>query len=204
MGDTNPVSTGASGTMSVAATINGVAAADITHDKAAGTWSYTVPAPADHSGDGLKTIRITATDAAGKTAEATETITVDTIAPEVGTPNRKTGTGEYIDGVSFELEGSVTDGGTGVQGVQLAISGRKSGSAATETKEVDATVKGNTWSYTMPLGEWEEGTITITATATDKVGNSATSEVASFIIDQNKPVVSTIDVAVGGAMVTLQ
>ena len=86
--------------------------------------------------------------------------------------------------------------GTGVNSVKLTLNGKKSGIDATET--VNATEGSDSWNYRLPLGEWDEGNLTVTATVTDKAGNEAASS-AIFKIDQNKPTIEPITVKVGGS-----
>ena len=198
--DTNPLSVGESGTLTVKAYVNGnevTGNGAASYDKTAGTWSFTVPAPVDHSGDGSKTIKIVATDIAGKTSETTATTTIDTKVPTVGAveiSNSETG---YITGTFVDLKVSASDDGSGVDTVKFSINGKKKGETETSSIEENATIDGSYWTYRLLLSDWEEGLLSVSATAKDKAKNSAASDTPTEVtIDQNKPVASSIVITV--------
>ena len=123
---------------------------------------------------------------------------LDTSKPTVGTPAIGSVTnGNYITGSAVNITGTVSDTGTGVEGVELTLTGTKGGIASTDT--VNATVNGSSWTYRLPLGDWNEGGLSVKAKATDKANNENESETASFIIDQNNPEIGSIVVEVAGS-----
>ena len=131
------------------------------------SWSYTITGLVE----GANGITVTATDAAGNTAMATGSITLDTVAPPVSmnavaSPTRVT---------SQTITGTVGEDSTV--------------SVATNTAASDgaAVVTGTTWSYT--ITGLVEGANGITVTATDTAGNTATAS-GSIILDTTAPTVS--------------
>lgn len=145
---------------------------------------------AKNSGDGSYSFTVTATDNAGKTnlESATYSIILDTLAPVVGNATTASVTNEkYVSGSAINLSGALSENGSGVNTVKLNLIGKKNRVSATE--EVNASFSNTEWTYRLPLGDWDEGNLTVTATATDKAGNSATSAAVTFVIDQNAPVI---------------
>jgi uncharacterized protein (TIGR03382 family) len=137
------------------------------------TWSYTPTVPL---ASGPHTVTATATDAAGNTTTDSNNFTVDAAKPtvEVQTPAEGSRTRNTLPAYS----GTVSDNGPGPLTVMISVDG---GSA------VAATVTGNTWSYT-PTVPLAPGPHTVTATARDDVGNTATDSNA-FTVDTAAPTV---------------
>ena len=147
----------------VVVTIDGTVVGTTTADQD-GNWTLTLDTPLD---DGNYSLTATATDAAGNTAQATVTFTVDSHTSTAVTITAPLD-GSTVTGVT-ELSGTAEPGAT----VVITIDGVVVG---TTTADQD----GN-WSFTLdaPLGE---GTHSVTVTATDSQGESSQVSI-SFTID---------------------
>ncbi|MBO4507256.1 MAG: hypothetical protein J5747_01300 [Spirochaetaceae bacterium] len=152
------------------------------------TINATVEIPVNtstHSADGSYTFTITASDNAGNRVPETKKITIDTTVPTVGAPTISAATNGYVTGNAVDLTVTASDTGSGLDSVQFIISGKKSGENAVKTEDANIGTTGGT--YRLILGDWDEGNLTITATAKDKAGNTETSEEETFVVDQEYP-----------------
>ncbi|MDO8446731.1 MAG: Ig-like domain-containing protein, partial [Deltaproteobacteria bacterium] len=132
----------------------------------------------DTLSDGSHTVRVEATDLAGNTGFAEVTFTVDTLVTAI-----------IIDPVSTPTKiNSQTITGTVEAGSTVSV--------ATDTNASDgaAAVTGTTWSYT--ITGLMEGVNNVTVTATDTVGNIATST-SSITLDTIPPTVTISSPATG-------
>jgi len=120
--------------------------------------------------EGDATIAVVATDAAGNTATASVTVTVDRSAPAVAivTPV----TGSFMPGPSVAIAGTVAD---------AAI-------ASVDVNGVPAVVSGGAFTALVPVND---GAVTLVATATDRAGNSATAA-ATITVDSVAPTISVV------------
>ncbi|MDX2156486.1 MAG: polysaccharide deacetylase family protein [Hyphomicrobiaceae bacterium] len=141
-------------------TVNGTA---VTID-AGGQWSTTIAAPAT---DGVLFVTAVATDAAGNTASASRTLTVDTSAPAVAV----TSTGGLVGSPAQIISGTAEVGS--------AVEVRE-GSTVLGTATVGA---GGTWSTAITLSGI--GDHNLVAQARDDAGNTATS--AAVVYRLNAP-----------------
>ncbi|MCR4939627.1 MAG: Ig-like domain repeat protein, partial [Treponemataceae bacterium] len=152
---------------------------------------------ASTAGDGNYIFSITATDKAGKSSQSeTKTIVLDTTAPVISVTSPQTAS--YITGSTVEIRGSLEEAssGSGINSVALTVSGKKNGVNSTSTPALS--VSGNEWSLVLPLDGWDEGSLSVRATASDRAGNvSTTPATAAYKLDQNKPVASNITIKVG-------
>ena len=126
-------------------------------------------------GDGLYTLAVTATDAAGNTATTTVTWTLDTVpppAPGIFAPASPA----QSRSVSF----SVTDAESGVV-YTCVLSGPSTG-----------TVTSCGATATVDLAGAADGTYTLTVTATDAADNTSTSSSASYTLDTTAPTAPSI------------
>jgi hypothetical protein len=127
-------------------------------------------APFAVSGDGTHTVVVTATDNAGNSATATQTIKIDTTAPSVSVAYGGTvGNGWFI--TVGNVTASAGDATSGVAGLSYSLDG----GAAT--------------AYTGPFAVSGDGTHTVVVTATDNAGNS-TAQRLTFKLDTTAPSVS--------------
>ena len=152
------------------------------------TINATVEIPVNtstHSADGTYTFTITASDNAGNRVPETKKITIDTTVPTVDAPTISAATNGYVTGNAVDLTVTASDTGSGLDSVQFIISGKKSGENAVKTEDANIGTTGGT--YRLILGDWDEGNLTITATAKDKAGNTETSEEETFVVDQEYP-----------------
>jgi hypothetical protein len=136
-------------------------------------WTFT---PTTQLPDGQHTVIATATDPVGNTGPDSNTFTVDTAATVVVTSPAE---GSTTNDSTPAYSGTVEAGST----VTISVDGVPLGNAL---------VMGSVWTFTptAPLGD---GTHSVTPTATDAVGNTA-SDSNGFTVDTqapNAPVVST-------------
>jgi MYXO-CTERM domain-containing protein len=142
-------------------------------------WEFTPTAPLPA---GAHTVTAIATDAAGNTATDSHTFTVDLTPPavDVETPAN----GSVINNPLPVYSGTVEAGST----VTITVDGVVLG---------NATVTGTRWEFipTTPLGN---GAHTVTATATDAAGNTATDS-HTFTVDLTPPAVN-VETPVNGSV----
>ncbi|KFE68632.1 adventurous gliding motility protein AgmC [Hyalangium minutum] len=141
------------------------------------TWTYTPTTPL---ADGPHTVTATATDAAGNTATDSNAFTVDATPPAVvvQTPAEGSTTTDNTPTYSGTVEAGAT--------VTLTVDGVAVGPVI---------VMGTMWTYT-PTTPLADGPHTVTATATDAAGNTATDSNA-FTVDATAPAVSVTTPAEG-------
>ncbi|NOJ92667.1 OmpA family protein [Corallococcus coralloides] len=154
---------------SVTLTFDGASYGPITVD-ASGNWSYALPGPL---ADGTYTVTAVSVNGAGtNSATATSTFTVDLTPPTVAisTP---------VDGSTVNTPNvTVTGTSTGATSVTLTYNG-------TDYGPIPVDGAGN-WSYPLPV-TLPEGSITVTATATDAAGNESTPDDITFTVDLTAP-----------------
>jgi hypothetical protein len=146
-----------------------------------GTWSYTL----GQLSEGAHALTATASDVAGNTSAASDVMafTVDTAAP--GAPSGLADTaivGGYVN-AAHDLAAQALTGKTQAYAMVAVYDG------TTKLGAVQANASGD-WSYT--LGKLADGDHSLTATATDKAGNtSAASNALAFTVDTQAPLAST-------------
>jgi large repetitive protein len=152
---------------------------------ASGNWSVGVPASVISAlQDGTETVSVSITDAAGNTGTGTHDVTVDTGLPSVG-----------FDAISSDNVLNAVE-----KGQDLSVSGTSAnlseGTLVTVTlngKNYTATTSaGGNWSLTVPAADLAglgEASYTLSATATNNVGNSI-SNTATLLVDTAMPVVT--------------
>ncbi|MCR4938579.1 MAG: Ig-like domain repeat protein, partial [Treponemataceae bacterium] len=145
--------------------------------------------------DGNWVVNVSVYDKSSQKSEKTFTFAIDATPPVVSITNPENSS--FISGSTVEISGSIgeSDIGSGVESVTLTITGKKDGDETSSPQR--ASVSGSVWSAVLPLDGWDEGNITISATATDRAGNVSAASAASYTIDQNKPVASPITIKVG-------
>ncbi|MGL6208849.1 MAG: Ig-like domain-containing protein, partial [Paracoccaceae bacterium] len=133
-----------------------------------GTWTVTIPASEVPAGENSVTLTATATDRVGNTATVTEQVSVDTLVRNFA----RTGGEIAGDGVinATEAAQGVTMNGTVEPGSTVVV---RLGNGAEQTVTAGAN---GTWTVTfasadIPRGEMDR---TVTFTATDRAGNTAT------------------------------
>jgi hypothetical protein len=160
-------------------TLNGQAtiAVDATH------WRYVLDAAAiDAFGQGPETLTAIATDAAGNSnaVNATKAITVDTVVP--GTPAFDVVATDNIINAA-ERTATVTVTGTKEAGSTVTLNGQT-------TIAVDAT----NWRYVLDAAAIEafgQGPETLTAVATDAIGNASAAGTKTITVDTVAPATPT-------------
>ena len=131
------------------------------------SWDTTVES------DGGYTLTATATDTVGQTADHTISVTVDNTAPSV---NITSPTGGTVSG-TITVEASASDATSGVAQVEFFVSdGATTSSLGVDTNGADG------WSVSWNTATVANGGYTLTATATDNAGNSATSAGVSVTV----------------------
>ncbi|MGK0310684.1 MAG: ATP:corrinoid adenosyltransferase, partial [Ilumatobacter sp.] len=120
--------------------------------------------------DGEYTVSVTATDAAGNTATATQTLTVDTTVPVVAITSS-----DLTNDTTPTITGTTEDGAT----IEVSIDG------VVHT----GVVEGTDWSVTATNELVDGDAYVVSATATDAAGNTATAT-QTLTVDTTQPVVA--------------
>ncbi|RKG83410.1 cell envelope biogenesis protein OmpA [Corallococcus exercitus] len=154
---------------SVTLTFDGASYGPISVD-ASGNWSFTLPGPLTED---TYTITAVSTNGAGtNSATATSTFTVDLTPPTVAISTPVDGSAINTDTVT------VTGTSTGATSVTLTYNG-------TDYGPIPVDGAGN-WTYQLPVS-LPEGSITVTAVATDAAGNESTPDDTTFTVDLTAP-----------------
>ena len=172
--NTDQTTTSASGTVEAGATVSVVA-----NDGAGGHTSASVPAVVTGThwtasninvsglADGTITYVATATDAAGNTATTSLTATKDTVAPAVAISS-------VTNPVNSTHQTTTSASGTVEAGATVNVMAND-GAGGHTSASVPAVVTGTNWTASnIDVSGLADGTITYVATATDAVGNTAT------------------------------
>ncbi|HET7476797.1 MAG TPA: Ig-like domain-containing protein [Dermatophilaceae bacterium] len=122
-----------------------------------GGWTFT---PTAALAEGAHTVTVSATDAAGNTATASSSFTVDTSPPTVAVTEPADGSTTTDTTPTFRGTSDVANGT-----IQLLIDGRPPVTVPTDAN--------GDWSYT-PTAAFGTGRHTVTVTATDAAGNTTT------------------------------
>jgi MYXO-CTERM domain-containing protein len=167
----------------VAIFVDGVEVGRVTPD-ALGNWTLTPTAPLAGGSHTVTAVAINTAQAVQSQPSNTNTFVVDLVPPTVSvtTPAE----GSHTTDTTPEFTGTVSDNGPGPLTVVIRVDGTVLG---------NATVMGNMWTFT-PLVPLAEGSHTVTATATDDVGNSATDS-NNFTVDATPPSVAVTEPAEG-------
>lgn len=146
-----------------------------------GSWSITIPPGDIPAGENLVTLTATATDRVGNTATLTEQVKVDTTVMNFASTSGPIGGGDHVMNAK-EVAAGLTMGGTAEVGANVVI---RLANGATHTVTVG---NGGTWTTTFTADELPKGELTtsVTVTATDRAGNTAT-YTESFGIDTVGP-----------------
>jgi predicted RNA-binding protein with TRAM domain len=156
---------------------------------ASGNWSYTLTsADITAMGQGAETLSVTATDAAGNAGSAgSKNISIDTVAPTAPVINKVAGD----DLVTLGEESSIVSGTAEASAiVKLTLGGN--------TRTLTADANGN-WSYTLIAADitaMGHGAETLSATATDTVGNISPAGTRSITVSVI-PAIELSDIAAG-------
>lgn len=132
-----------------------------------GAWQANWSAGEVRAGTYSSTVQVTATDAAGNTAATSHVIAVDTEVTNFHRLSLSTGTDDILN--KAEAASGLVVTGTVEPGSTVVV---RFGSGATRTASVAAD---GTWTVTVPPADIPAGenTVTLTLTATDRVGNTA-------------------------------
>lgn len=139
-----------------------------------GNWTLSIPAGTFVAGEYDVDMTVTATDLAGNTASATRTVTIDT-ETAVSIDGGLAGGDDLLNAV--EAPNGVTLSGAAQPGASVVVT---LGAVSHTVVAGD----GGTWSSTFTAAEVPEGAYvaTVTATATDPAGNTAT-DTSSLTVD---------------------
>lgn len=171
----------ASGT-SLTVTLNGKSYTTTVGDN--GAWSLSVPqADAALLADGVHTIAVSGKDAAGNTISGSQTLTVDTHPPSLSV---NTLSGDDMISAAESGQALVLSGTTNAEAGQKVI-------LTLNGQTYEATVKADgSWSTSVPsadVSKLTNGDYSVTATVSDKAGNSSSAE-HSITADITVPTVS--------------
>ncbi|MDT0592161.1 Ig-like domain-containing protein, partial [Halomonas sp. PAR8] len=167
--DTTPALTGTAEANSTVTILDGDTVLGSVDADGSGNWSFT---PTDPLGEGSHSLTVTATDPAGNTSEPSNAfeLSVDTIAPMA--PVITSVTDEVGDNTGELTSGDSTDDTTpALTGTAEANSTVTILDGDTVLGSVDADGSGN-WSFT-PADPLDEGSHSLTVTATDPAGNTS-------------------------------
>ncbi len=183
---TGTAEAGSTITLTVDSTVAGT-----TSTNASNAWSFT---PTTSLSEGVHTLTVTATDAAGNTSAASSLIsfTVDTTTPAVPVVSSPTANA-WVNTQRPTFSGTAEALST----VRLTVDG-----SALATTVADGS--GN-WSFTIPstTPALSEGSHTVTATAADQAGNtSAASAPVSFTVDTIAPTTPVVSSPSNGSQVS--
>jgi hypothetical protein len=176
----------------VALTIGG-AVRQVTAD-AQGVWSYTLtPEDVAAMDEGAETLSATATDLAGNVSSAvTRNITVDTLAPDAPVISAVA-----TDNIVNASEQAAAISGTAEANASIALT------LGSNVRTVTANAQGQ-WTYTLTpadIAAMGDGPETISATATDKAGNTSAPRQRDITIDTLAPDAPVISVVAGDNVV---
>ena len=144
----------------------------------------------DYLADGTYVFTVTATDIAGKTSQATKTITVDTAAPtlsNIKVNGTASDPNKWYNTTDMKLEGLVADntGGSGVSEVVYQTS-----ADGTTWSAEEPFIGTSTWKGT--ISEVVSNTTKIKITARDNAGNASSTTVGPWKIDVNPPELTSV------------
>jgi large repetitive protein len=148
-------------------------------------WSETVEVPANGASDGVKAVKIRATDEYGKVTEKSFTVKFDSLPPVLTVSNLTTS--QLITTANFELTGTWTDqGGSGLAG-GLAKLQYKIGTGENWV-DFDSLPTNSNWKQTIPLEEGIDQTISVrgidyignVSVATENLGTTVTQVKVSY------------------------
>lgn len=148
-----------------------------------GAWSVDAP----QLNDGSWAITATSSDAAGNTASANTTLTVDTQDPTlvIATPSANSATNDTTPTISGTTEANAT----------VALEIRDSNGTVVETLNTTADNNGN---WTVDAAQLTDGTYTVAGVATDAAGNTGIATPQSFTVDTVAPTI-TLDAPANGS-----
>ena len=138
--------------------------------------------------EGSNTITATATDLAGNTGTATDSINLDTGVPTITSVSPADGS--YVNNNKPTISATLGDDNSGIDTSSVTIS--VNGVDVTSSESITTT----SVSYT-PGSALSEGNISVVITANDLAGNSAVTSSTSFIVDTTAPDATTILIASG-------
>ncbi len=136
---------------------------------------------ASNASEGGHNIRVVAEDNLGNKAEDTITVLIDSVPPEVLITSPSVATW-YAGPVVVGVEVRDPPPGSGVSYVEILLDG-----------DIWTTLRISPWRTTLDTTRIADGQHTISATAFDNAGNSATSQTVRFNVDNNKPSVAFIN-----------
>src|SRR5438876_271206 len=191
-----------------------------TSSNTAVTWTSSATLPTwSTQTDGTYTVQAKATDAAGNTFTGTAiTFTLDKTAPTASVTTPATGSNYTAATVPATFSGTAADnsGGAGLNANSTTFTLQRSsdsfywtGSAwqagAADLATTHSTTTGNTaaaWTSSVTLPTWaseSDGTYTVQAKATDKVGNTCTGTGITCTLDNTAPVTASVTTPAGGS-----
>lgn len=151
-----------------------------------GNWSFTAATPLANGTHSVNALAINPSQGVQSTRSNTNTFTVDVTPPAVAVT--APADGAQLNNTTPTYSGTVSDDGPGPLTVTVSVDGVSLG---------NATVTGGTWTFTQPL-PLTQGSHTVTATATDDVGNTA-SDSNTFTMDTTAPAAPVITTPADGA-----
>ena len=160
--------------MSATAKDTGSGLASIQYREDGGSWQ--TGSSVKVTSDGSHTVSFTATDKAGNSATASQTVNVDTTPPviTISSPNPNS----VIFGTT-NVTGQSTDATSGVADVQVSLD---NGSTWTDAAPG--------WSYLFHSGALANGAFKLLARSTDNAGNTGSPVGVSLILDNYPPIIS--------------
>src|SRR5437667_236814 len=184
------------------------------------TWTSSATLPTwSTQTDGTYTVQAKATDAAGNTFTGTAiTFTLDKTAPTASVTTPATGSNYAAASVPATFSGTAADnsGGAGLNADSTTFTLQRSSdglywtgaawqAGAADLATTHVATSGNTaatWTSSVTLPTWAsegDGTYTVQAKATDKVGNAFSGTAITFTLDNTAPVTASVTTPANGS-----
>ncbi len=190
---------------SVSITITGALNKSGTATCSSGAWTYAISP--SWSAEGSSDVVVAQDDLAGNTGTSpTRTVSIDKTSPVVSATVAASTTdttvgGSVKQGGSFYVYANVTDAGSGVSSVTTNVNNIDTGSTAVALSAGTYSVAGDSYNYRSSAitanNPLTAGTKTYTVSATDVLGNSATTPNQNVTVDNTAPAPSGFVLANG-------
>ena len=146
------------------------------HQVDGGAWQS--GASANVTGEGAHNVNWQVTDLAGNTATLSQTISIDSVAPESVFTSPPDGNTVTTNGI-LDMDGSSTDATSGLRGAEISLNGGTTWSSLA--------LNGGSWHYSWDTRTVPNGSYTVLVRAADNAGNFETTAHIRVIVDNEGP-----------------